>query len=95
MTISNEIPEGYPALSYVPRTIAFLLRGLNANGERIYPGLDEHGEQQPALKKFTDAVEDGGEQYLADEGWSANAEVNIELSDVRTHDKVINELQDE
>jgi hypothetical protein len=73
----------YATAAYVPHALAFIMRGLNYGDEPVYPNLEEIGEEQPAFEAFTEAVERGVRQYLADKkGYSANVDVEIELTDV-------------
>lgn len=85
---AQEDTREYATAGYVPRALAFIMRGLNYGDEPLYPKLEEIGEEQPAFEEFIEAVEHGVRQYLEDKkGYSANVDVSIELSDVSPHEE--------
>jgi len=76
--------------------LAFFLRGLNYGDERIHKGLDEIGEQQPAFRHLTEAIEQAVSLYLREETpYMADVNVSIELENVEHQEEFLDSLKDE
>lgn len=86
---AGELPTASPTPTYVPGAIAFMLWGLNFDDKPLYPPFES---EQPAFTEFKRAVEKGIRQYLREKkGLQANVNVEIELSDVRRTEDLMDE----
>ena len=85
----GNVPTSGQAGAYAPGAIAFLVEGLNVDGEPIYPLIEsKDGQEQPALSEFRKAVEQGVQQYLRENTrYVADVNVSIELNDIDHFDE--------
>lgn len=92
---NGDTPTSTSTPVWVPGAIAFFLRGLDYGEEPIVEAFEHMGEEQPAFSAFTDAVENGVQQYLHEEkNYSANVSVTIELDDLGPTQEFIQEQTD-
>jgi len=79
----DKIPTGGQGGAFAPGAIAFLIAGLN-KGEPIDPIIEnKDGGEQPALSEFRKAVEQGVQNYLAENSrYLADVSVSIELDNM-------------
>ena len=79
----GKISTGGQGATAAPGTIAFLIEGLN-KGEPIDPIIEnKDGGEQPALSEFRKAVEQGVQNYLAENSrYLADVSVSIELNNM-------------